>query len=75
MGWDVAAAITAEGRIEATAATFWLGFKDDVVFRIKPSASGTAWDMRSASRFGRGDRGENARRIKAFIIQLNDKLR
>jgi uncharacterized protein (DUF1499 family) len=75
MGWDVVAAVPAEGRIEATASTFWLGFKDDVVFRIKPSGPATAWDMRSASRFGRGDRGENARRIKAFIIQLNDKLR
>ncbi len=75
MGWKVAAAVPAEGRIEATASTMWLGFKDDVVFRIKQAGKDTHLDMRSASRFGKGDRGENARRVKAFLTQLKDKLR
>ncbi|MGY8991466.1 MAG: DUF1499 domain-containing protein [Rhodospirillales bacterium] len=30
--------------------------------------------MRSASRFGKGDRGENARRVKAFLAKLKDQL-
>jgi len=73
-GWAVAAVIPAEGRIEATASTFWLGFKDDVVFRIKQVGAKTHLDMRSASRFGKGDRGENARRVKAFLTKLKDQL-
>ena len=73
-GWSVAAAIPTKGRIEATASTFWLGFKDDVIFRIKQEGSETRLDMRSASRIGKGDRGENARRIKAFLSKLKDKL-
>ena len=74
MGWIIAATVPGEGRIEATATTFWLGFKDDVVLRIKQAGDETHLDMRSASRFGKGDRGENARRIKAFLAQLKDKL-
>ena len=31
MGWQIAAADAADGRIEATARTRWFGFRDDVV--------------------------------------------
>ncbi|MGA0806157.1 MAG: DUF1499 domain-containing protein, partial [Pseudohongiellaceae bacterium] len=40
MGWELVAANAAEGRIEATATTFWLRFKDDVVIRIRPGGNG-----------------------------------
>ncbi len=70
MGWDIVAAELATGRIEATATTFWFGFKDDVVIRITPAASGSRLDIRSASRVGRSDIGTNAKRIRAYLAAL-----
>jgi uncharacterized protein (DUF1499 family) len=68
MGWEIIAAVPAEGRIEATATTGWIGFKDDVVIRIAVAGDGSRSrvDLRSKSRVGRGDAGMNAKRIRAF---------
>jgi uncharacterized protein (DUF1499 family) len=69
-GWDVAAAVPGEGRLEATATTPWFGFKDDIVVRVAARADGTTVDVRSASRVGRSDLGVNADRIRAFTRAL-----
>jgi len=69
-GWEIVAAVPQEGRIEATATTFWFGFKDDVVIRITPDNGGSRLDMRSKSRVGRSDVGANARRIRAYLEAL-----
>jgi uncharacterized protein (DUF1499 family) len=69
-GWDVVAADAAAGRIEATDTTFWFGFKDDVVIRVRPSDGGSRVDVRSLSRVGRGDAGTNAKRIRAYLDTL-----
>ncbi len=69
-GWTVAAAVADEGRLEATAATPWFGFKDDIVVRVAAEAGGTKVDVRSASRVGRSDLGVNAERIRAFSRAL-----
>jgi uncharacterized protein (DUF1499 family) len=69
-GWEVVAAVPAEGRIEATDTTRWFGFKDDVVVRVRPEGAGSRVDVRSVSRVGRGDVGTNARRIRAFLEAL-----
>jgi uncharacterized protein (DUF1499 family) len=70
-GWRVVAAVPEEGRIEAVASTFWIGFNDDVVFRLTAvGAEETRVDMRSISRVGRGDIGTNARRVRAFLAAL-----
>ena len=53
--------------IEATATTFWFGFKDDVVVRIRSTANGSIVDVRSVSRVGRSDLGVNAKRIRAIL--------
>ena len=66
MGWEIAAAVPGEGRIEATDTTFWFGFKDDIVIRIQATDSGSRVDLRSVSRVGRGDMGANAQRIQDF---------
>jgi len=50
MGWQLVAADASAGRIEATARTFWFGFKDDVVVRIVPQGTGSRIDVRSVSR-------------------------
>jgi uncharacterized protein (DUF1499 family) len=70
MGWEIVAADSAAGRVEATATTTWFGFKDDVVIRIEPADRGTRVDVRSKSRVGRGDVGANAARIRKYIETL-----
>ena len=75
LGWDVAALIAAEGRIEATDTTTWFGFKDDIVIRVRPveGAPGRSRvDARSVSRIGRSDVGTNADRLRGFISLLTD---
>jgi len=72
--WHIAAAVEAEGRIEATATTPLLRFKDDIVIRIRSHNSGTCLDIRSTSRVGSSDFGANARRIRLFCHELNNHL-
>lgn len=73
-GWQIVAAVPAEGRIEATDTTLWWGFKDDVVIRVTPEGSGSRLDIRSKSRVGLGDLGTNAARIEAFLEQLEERM-
>jgi uncharacterized protein (DUF1499 family) len=68
--WQIVAAEPAEGRIEATARTFWFGFRDDVVIRLTPLDGRTVVDVRSKSRVGRSDVGANARRIRRYLETL-----
>lgn len=72
LGWEIVAADPADGRIEATATTFWFGFKDDVVIRIEPDGAGSRVDVRSVSRVGASDVGANAARIRAFLRALGE---
>lgn len=72
MGWEIVAAEPAEGRIEATARTFWFGFRDDVVIRITPAQGGSRVDVRSKSRLGRGDMGTNARRVRGYLERVEN---
>ena len=73
--WHIAAAIENEGRIEATATTPIMRFKDDVVIRIRAHDDGTRLDIRSASRVGSSDFGANARRIRTFLDNINNHLK
>jgi len=69
-GWEIVAQDEGAGRIEATDTTFWMGFKDDVVIRLRPDGAGTRVDVRSVSRLGRSDIGVNARRIAGYLQDL-----
>jgi uncharacterized protein (DUF1499 family) len=69
-GWEVVAQDPDAGVIEATDTTFWMGFKDDVVIRLRPDGAGTRVDMRSVSRVGRSDIGVNAARIAGYMEEL-----
>ncbi|MEM8988286.1 MAG: DUF1499 domain-containing protein [Pseudomonadota bacterium] len=72
-GWELQAAAPVEGRIEATATTFWFGFKDDIVIRIRQEAAGRSRiDIRSASRVGMSDLGANAARIKKLVKKMEE---
>lgn len=70
MGLEIVAAVPEEGRIEATATTFWFRFKDDVVIRIRPQGNQTLIDARSLSRVGGGDAGTNGLRLQEFFSRL-----
>lgn len=68
------AAAPREGRIEAVARTPILGFRDDVVVRVRATTDGARIDVRSASRYGRHDLGTNAARVRALIDDVDDVL-
>jgi uncharacterized protein (DUF1499 family) len=72
MGWDIVSADPTAGRIEATARTFWFGFRDDVVVRLTPIGERTVVDVRSVSRVGRGDVGTNARRVREYLQKVRE---
>jgi len=63
-----------DGYIEAIARTPILGFRDDVVVRVRPTGDGARIDVRSASRYGRHDFGTNASRVRNLIGDIDDVL-
>lgn len=71
-GWQVTRVAPSEGRIEAIVESFWFGFKDDVVVRVRPGPSErtSILDVRSTSRVGVSDLGVNAKRVRNFLIAL-----
>ena len=74
MGMQLADADQAQGRIEANQTSLLYGFTDDMVVRISTGADGTKVDVRSKSRVGRSDLGQNANRIRAFLQRLKTNL-
>jgi len=72
MGLEVVNVSIDLGIVEATDTTFWYGFKDDVVVRIRnaDTGSGSIVDVRSVSRVGRSDLGLNAKRIGEVLSGL-----
>jgi hypothetical protein len=63
-----------DGIIEAVARTPILGFRDDVIVRIRPTIDGARIDIRSASRYGHHDLGTNAKRVRSLIDDIDDVL-
>jgi hypothetical protein len=74
MGLEIVNVDEAAGRIEATATTFWFGFKDDVVVRVREGSDGSDVDVRSVSRVGESDLGANAARILKFLDGLRARV-
>jgi hypothetical protein len=60
--------------IELVAGTPILGFPSDVAIRLADEDGSTYLDMRSASRFGRHDLGDNARRIAGFLAEADQEV-
>ena len=73
MGWDVYLQDRNAGIIEAVATTAIMGFRDDVIIRVRTNADGSLVDMRSVSRVGVSDMGANAARIRAFQQALRER--
>jgi uncharacterized protein (DUF1499 family) len=63
-----------DGVIEAVARTLIMGFRDDVVVRVSAGDSGSRIDARSASRYGVGDFGTNATRVRALLSDIDDAI-
>jgi uncharacterized protein (DUF1499 family) len=70
MRWEIVSTDPMQGRIEATATTFWFGFKDDVVVRVTAAGNGSRVDVRSLSRTGQSDIGANARRVRDYLAKV-----
>jgi hypothetical protein len=78
-GWQVTLEIPpAEpdsiAKIEAIARTLLFAFRDAVAVRIASTGDGTRVDVRSTSLIGEHDLGQNARRVEAFLDQLDAEL-
>ena len=58
-------------RIEAVYTSRGFGFKDDFIVRLSPGADGgVRVDVRSKSRVGKSDLGDNAARVRAFLDKM-----
>lgn len=60
--------------IQAIAATRWMRFKDDVTIRVRREGGRTRVSVRSKSRIGRSDFGQNARNVQLFLHELDREL-
>jgi len=67
LGWEIFHEDLNAGIIEATDTTAIMGFKDDIVIRLRTNERGTLVDLRSVSRVGVSDLGANAARIREFL--------
>lgn len=63
-----------DGVIEAVARTMIMGFRDDVVVRVRAVGRGSRIDVRSASRYGFQDFGTNAKRVAALLADIDDAM-
>lgn len=73
-GWAIVSEDAANGTFDATATTFWFGFKDDVAVRVRAEGQGSVVDVRSTSRVGLSDLGANAARIERYLAGVEQRL-
>lgn len=73
-GWEIVTEDAASRTLDATATTFWFGFKDDVAVRVRSEGTGSVIDVRSTSRVGLSDLGANAARIESYLAGLEGRL-
>jgi hypothetical protein len=62
------------GTLEATDNTLVVGFIDDIVIRVEGSVNRSRIDVRSASRHGQHDLGQNATRVRRFLAELQSRI-
>ena len=72
MGWSIVDYSEKDGRIEATAPSFWFGQVSDVVIRVRPAGTlGGRLDLRAASERGDQDDGRNLALLKSYFRNLS----
>ena len=52
-----------------------MGFRDDVVVRVREDPDGARIDARSSSRYGSFDFGTNAARIRRLLNDIEEMIR
>jgi uncharacterized protein (DUF1499 family) len=78
--WRVAAAEPPVGKsakgglLEATDQTMVVGFTDDIIVRVEGNAARSRIDVRSASRYGQADLGQNATRVRRFLAEMQSRV-
>ena len=73
--WKMVRSDPSHWRIEAERETDLFGFVDDVTITAEPVTEFvTRVHVRSASRVGKGDFGQNARNIREFYNELDNRL-
>ena len=70
LGWTIVSARPDEGILQASDTTPFFGFTDDVVVTVRAAGAGSRVDVRSTSRVGKSDVGQNAQRIRKFREKL-----
>jgi uncharacterized protein (DUF1499 family) len=73
-GWTVVVAEPESGLIDATEESFWFGFKDDIMIRVRSEGEGSRIDIRSTSRVGLSDLGANAKRVRDLLDEIETRL-
>ena len=68
--WNITREDAAGRVLEGYDTTPLFRFKDDFVIEVRPADGGSAVQMRSKSRDGKGDVGANAKRIESFFARL-----
>lgn len=72
-GWNIGTASERAGMFEAGTESFWFGFRDDMVIRVRPDGEGgSIVDMRSISRDPVNDLGRNPQRVRDFLDALTE---
>ena len=73
--WQMTSYHQEQGEIKAEARTMLLRFIDDVTVRVEERDGITVVNVRSASRVGRSDFGQNARNVRSFFEELDRQVR
>ncbi len=72
--WSLVSHQPATGEIRAEASTLVWRFVDDILIRVRVRAGDAVVEVRSSSRVGRGDFGQNARNIRSFLQELDRQV-
>ena len=51
-----------------------VGFTDDIIVRVEGNATRSRIDVRSASRYGQADLGQNATRVRRFLAEMQSRV-
>lgn len=70
LGWHIVDYSAKDGRIEATASSFWFGRISDIVIRVRAAGTGARPDARAQSREGPTDNGFNLELLKDFAAKV-----
>ncbi|TKB72197.1 MAG: DUF1499 domain-containing protein [Nitrospira sp.] len=73
-GWSRVTGGFGAHEINATVTSALFRFQDDITIRVTLQGQGAMVWVRSASRIGRWDFGQNARTIRAFLTELDRAL-